>query len=62
VGLDQLRRHGQRVVEGGQGGLRVARPGIQNGLRRRFNRLFLFAGGVLRPREVVVDDTNKFGS
>ena len=32
------------------------RPGLQHGLGRGLNGLFLFIRGVLRPGEVVVDD------
>jgi len=56
VGLDQVRGHGQGIVEGGQGGLGIAGPGVKDPLGRGLDGLFMFIRGRRRPGEVVVDD------
>ena len=55
MGLPQLRRHGQLVVQVRQAAVRVQRPGVQDGLRRLFDARPLLVGGI-GPGEVVVDN------
>ena len=55
VGLAQLRRHGQLIVEVGQAGIRVEGAGIQDGLGRLLDLRLLLGRGI-GPGEVVVDD------
>ena len=71
VGLHEIWRHRQRIVEVGERRSRMRRPRVKNGLRSvldfffdRINRIFRIRGLALRsgvsreggPHEVVVDD------
>ena len=56
VRLRQLRRHRERVVEIGEGAVRIALAGIKNCLREPLDLGLLCIGDVARPGKVVVDD------
>ncbi|HRK30653.1 MAG TPA: hypothetical protein PLD59_06195 [Tepidisphaeraceae bacterium] len=56
VGVAEVLRHRQRVVQVGQRLRRKLRPGVEHPLRRGPDGLLLRVGGVGGPRVVVVDE------